>query len=318
MNEQTSKRIFSDLGLALFLFLVVGSVLQILVGILSGMVFGADNAPDYMFWILAFVPLYCVAFPVCYLFMKRIPREDLKETKSLRVGEWFYFLTITFFAMVVGSIIGSIVGAVFGIFGINTGVAIETLTSNQSFLGSVVLAIVAPVVEELIFRKWLIDRMHMFGGHVAIMTSALMFGLFHGNLAQFFYAWFLGMVWGYVYYKTGNVIYTMLMHITVNFFGGVIAPRLLSGIDLTESDPIKMISNPGFIGLMIYEAVIYVVAIVGAVFFFTGRKKICYAKENMQLPKEEEKKVWCNPGMILFAIGCVGLFVFSLVSGYLA
>ena len=148
------------------------------------------------------------------------------------------------------------------------------------------------------------------------MTSALMFGLFHGNLAQFFYAWFLGIVFGYVYYKTGNVIYTMLMHMTINFVGGVVAPRLLAGVDLAETDPMKLLSSPYFMGLLAYEAVLYTLAIVGAVFFFTGKKKIAYAKESAQLPKEEEKKVWCNLGMILFALGCIGLFVYSLVSGY--
>ena len=51
--------------------------------------------------------------------------------------------------MVVGSIIGSVIGLVFKNFGINTGVAIETLTSDNSIIGSVVLALCAPIFEEL-------------------------------------------------------------------------------------------------------------------------------------------------------------------------
>ncbi len=316
MNERTSKETFSALGMALFVFLLVGSGLQIGGILLSNHLFGANDAPGFMFWIVAFVPLYCVAFPITCFLMKRIPREDLKNTSSIGVGKWFYFLCIAFFAMVVGSIIGSIVGVVFNQFGINTGTAIEALTSDSSAIGSIVLALLAPIVEEMIFRKFLIDRMHRFGGHVAIMTSALMFGLFHGNLAQFFYAWFLGIVFGYVYYKTGNVIYTMLMHMTINFFGGVVAPRLVAGVDLTETDPTKLLASPYFMGLLAYEAVLYTLAIVGAVFFFTGKKKIAYAEESAQLPKEEEKKVWCNLGMILFTLSCIGLFVYSLISGY--
>lgn len=316
MNERTSKQTFSALGLTLFTFLLVGSGLQIAAGLLSKHIFEAGNAPEYMFWILAFVPLYCVAFPITCILMKRIPGEELKNTSSLSVGKWFYFLTIAFFVMVVGNIIGTIVGLIFKIFGINTGIAIESLTSGSSAIGSIVLALLAPIIEELIFRKFLIDRMHMFGGHVAIMTSALMFGLFHGNLSQFFYAWFLGIVFGYVYYKTGNVIYTILMHMTINFFGGVVAPRLLAGIDLTETDPMVLVSSPAFMGLMVYEAFLYVMAIVGAVFFFTGKKKISYAEESAQLPKEEEKKVWYNLGMILFTLGCIAMFIYSLVLGY--
>jgi membrane protease YdiL (CAAX protease family) len=126
----------------------------------------------------------------------------------------------------------------------------------------------------------------------------------------------LGIVFGYVYYKTGNVIYTILMHMTINFFGGVVAPRLLAGIDLTETDPMVLVSSPAFMGLMVYEAFLYVMAIVGAVFFFTGKKKIYYSQESLQLPKEEEKKVWYNLGMILFTLGCIAMFIYSLVLGY--
>ncbi len=317
MNERTSKQTFSALGMILFIFLLVGSGLQIGGVLLSNHIFGgADKAPEYMFWIITFVPLYCVAFPLTCFLMKRVPREDLKETTSIGVGKWFYFLAIAFFAMVVGSIIGSIVGAVFKIFDINTGIAVESLTSSNSSIGAVVLALLAPIVEELIFRKFLIDRMHMFGGHVAVMTSALMFGLFHGNFSQFFYAWFLGIVFGYVYYKTGNVLYTIFMHMFINFLGGVIAPRLLAGVDLTETDPMVMVSSPAFMGLMGYVAFMYVMAIVGAVFFFTGKKKISYAEESLQIPKEEEKKVWCNVGMILFTLGCIAFFIYSLGIGY--
>lgn len=316
MNEKTSKQTFSALGLILFTFLVVGSGLQIALGLISRHIFGSSATPDYMFWIVSFVPLYCVAFPLTCVLMKRIPKEELKDTTHLSVGKWFYFLTIAFFVMVVGNIIGSVIGVVFKNFGINTGVAIETLTTNTAPIGSVVLALLAPIFEEMIFRKFLIDRMHRFGGHVAIMTSALMFGLFHGNFAQFFYAWFLGIVFGYVYYKTGNVIYTMLMHMTINFLGGVVAPRILSGIDLTSKDPVAMVSSPSFIWLLVYEAFMYTMAIAGAVFFFTGKKKISFTEESAQLPKEDEKKVWCNPGMILFVLGCLAMFVYSLVIGF--
>ena len=31
--------------------------------------------------------------------------------------------------------------------------------------------------------------------------------LFHGNFAQFFYVLFFGLIWGYVYYKSGKIIY---------------------------------------------------------------------------------------------------------------
>ena len=54
-----------------------------------------------------------------------------------------------------------------------------------TFTFSVVLA---PVMEELIFRKVLIDRTIVYGDKAAVVLSGLLFGVFHGNFHQFFYA----------------------------------------------------------------------------------------------------------------------------------
>ena len=54
-----------------------------------------------------------------------------------------------------------------------------------------------------------------------IVFSALMFGLFHMNLYQFFYAFLLGLVFGYVYLRTRRLRYTVFMHMSINAIGGV-------------------------------------------------------------------------------------------------
>lgn len=316
MSERTAKQNFSAMGSTLFVYLIIASVLQMMFSILINIIYGGEDYPGWMMWIIAFVPMYCIALPICYTMMKKIPRTDLVETKSLKFSGWLKFLMISFFVMIVGNIIGLCVGGLFSLIGVNTAQTIETLTSDSSLLGSVVLALLAPAVEELIFRKWLIDRMHVYGGKVAIVTSALMFGLFHGNFTQFFYAFFLGLVWGYVYYKTGKVIYSMFMHMTINFLGGVIAPMFVMGLDLTN--PLALLGDPKFLGLVIYEVALVICAIIGCVFFFLERKNISYAAEAQQLPVEEQKKTpWCNPGMILFLVSCIALFVFTMIASTL-
>ncbi|MCR4999968.1 MAG: CPBP family intramembrane metalloprotease [Lachnospiraceae bacterium] len=317
MNERTAKQNFSTMGLSLFVFLIVVSALQIGISAVVQAVSPADEYPSWAFWLVNFVPMYCVGLPLCYFMMKKVPAEDLVETTTFTAGRWFKFLILSFFVMVIGNLIGTAVAALFSLVGINSNATVDTLMSQTSWVGIIVLAIIGPIVEEFIFRKWLIDRMHVYGGSVAVVTSALMFGLFHGNFAQFFYAFFLGLVWGYVYYKTGKVIYSALMHMTINFCGGVIAPWLISGLDLT--DPAALAASPKYIGYMVYEVIVIVLAIVGLVFFIRGRKSIAFAEERLQLPKEDEKKTpWCNVGMMLFLIGCLALFVVGLVGSYIA
>ena len=317
--ERIAKKDFSRIGMAFFVYLVVASVLQIGISVVVNLVIGGTDYPTWVFWVVNFVPMYCVALPIFYLIIKKVPREDLVEEMPFSVGTWFKFLVISIFVMIVGNLLSSLVGGILGLLGMNTSATVETLLSQTSLIGNVILAVVGPIVEELICRKWLIDRMHVYGGSVAVVTSALMFGLFHGNFAQFFYAFFLGLVWGYVYYKTGKIIYTMLMHMTINFCGGVIAPFLLQGVDLTNPDVMALAASPRFVGFLIYEVVMITIAVLGLVLFLVGRKNIAFAEERLELPKEERvKSVWGNVGMILFLISCIGLFVFGLISSLFA
>ena len=85
-------------------------------------------------------------------------------------------------------------------------------------LGIISIVIMAPIVEELLFRGGM-------QGHLmrkwknpawAILVSALIFGLVHGNPVQMFFASILGVVLGWVYYRTGSLLPGMLMHFINN------------------------------------------------------------------------------------------------------
>ena len=82
--------------------------------------------------------------------------------------------------------------------------------------------VVAPVMEELTYRRLLIPRLRPYGDRFAVLTSALCFSLVHGNLSQFLYAFALGIILGHVFLKTGCVWQTILLHALVNLVGGVV------------------------------------------------------------------------------------------------
>jgi hypothetical protein len=92
----------------------------------------------------------------------------------------------------------------------------------------------APIFEELIFRKFLIDRTYKYGERNAIILSGLMFGLFHTNLGQFFYAFIIGAIFAWVYIRTGNILYSMSMHLLINLLGGTVPILLLSHVDISS------------------------------------------------------------------------------------
>ena len=96
-------------------------------------------------------------------------------------------------------------------------VPVEAMDFGWNAFPTWVLAVVvAPVFEELIFRKLVLDRIGGFGEAPAVLCSALIFGLAHQNAGQFFLAFLLGILFARIYLRTGRIVYTMVLHFMIN------------------------------------------------------------------------------------------------------
>lgn len=84
---------------------------------------------------------------------------------------------------------------------------------------SVLLVVVlAPVLEEIVFRGIILKGMLNRGIHpaTAITVSAMIFGLVHGNLWQFVGAFMFGVLFGLVYYRSKSLLLPVIMHAVNN------------------------------------------------------------------------------------------------------
>lgn len=92
------------------------------------------------------------------------------------------------------------------------------LQMKNNLLGVVSIAFVAPVVEEMLFRGAiegeLLRRWH--NPSKAIFLSALLFGLVHLNPAQMPYAFCLGLLLGWLYYRTKSIVPGIVLHLVNN------------------------------------------------------------------------------------------------------
>ena len=92
--------------------------------------------------------------------------------------------------------------------------------------------LIAPAAEELLFRRLLLRRLRPYGERFALVASALCFGLFHGNLNQFFYAFLL--VLAELALSTGCLWQAVLLHALVNLFsilwGRLGGPVVVTGV----------------------------------------------------------------------------------------
>lgn len=86
--------------------------------------------------------------------------------------------------------------------------------------------IISPAAEEIIFRKILLERLLPYGKTVAILVSSLFFGMMHGNIEQFLYTFFSGIIFANLVIISGKLSYSIYMHMLVNFFGGIVGESI--------------------------------------------------------------------------------------------
>lgn len=110
---------------------------------------------------------------------------------------------------------------------------LESLTQGSLWVNLLCVAVFAPIFEEWLCRGMVLrGLLHRMKPVWAIVISALFFALIHGNPWQAVPAFILGCFFGFVYYKTGSLKLTMLMHCVNNTFA-----LICSHIDsLAESD----------------------------------------------------------------------------------
>lgn len=102
--------------------------------------------------------------------------------------------------------------------------ALSSMTEGNFLLNFLSVSIFAPFFEEWLCRgtvlRGLLNHMKADGTkmnpYLAIVISALFFAVIHLNPWQAIPAFAIGCLMGYVYYKTGSLMLTMLMHFANN------------------------------------------------------------------------------------------------------
>lgn len=95
----------------------------------------------------------------------------------------------------------------------------QNVTDMVGLGGWAILSVVvcAPVLEEILFRGLIFESCReRFGSGAAVLISALLFGLVHGVPVQIINAFVVGLIFGYVYLRTGSLLSVILLHVVNN------------------------------------------------------------------------------------------------------
>ncbi len=236
------RRICLDVGVALIVSVLLQKIIFIaMVFLLRGFVNAGLETGSTMFTVLnytfsnisTYIPKL-LAFGVLYKKYRPLKRLDTQyENKS-------YYPLIFIPAMFAFAMWGSnittcinyILQLLFGAGEIQN--VMEAIAPSSFSAGVVTLiftAFVAPIFEEIIYRHLLLRSLKPIGDTPAIIISALVFGLAHGNFDQFAYAFLSGIIFGLMAVRYDTIIPGMVLHLINNFFVTVITyQKQLTGI----------------------------------------------------------------------------------------
>ncbi len=235
--DTSYRRAASRLGWGMAAFFLVGQLMASLLTLAAPLVL-QRVAPSLagsisLNLILSDVAIYCMGFPVLLAIGRKlpaarpaVPAPRHKTTTGLLAGA----TCLSFCAMYAANFVYLAVMTALTQF---TGLPLNAQPTTDVVLGMslparlVLLCVLPPILEELVFRKYLYTKLGGCGDRAYIFLSGLYFGLFHGNLNQFVYAFLLGMVLAWLYLATGRVVWGMAIHAVINIFGSLLAPLAL-------------------------------------------------------------------------------------------
>lgn len=286
-----SKKTFSRLGIAMFAFLALSNIFSVIFALIFEMASPGTLKNSDTQTLVTFVSVDLIGFAVFWLIVRNMPKFALKR-KKVGIVKLFIYFAVCVAVSVFGSVIGTALSA--ALSGGDAQNYVSDLMENPGPFTIFDVVIFGPIAEEIICRKLVIDRTVQFGEKNAIIFSAVLFGLMHGNFYQAFYAFAIGLVFAYVYTRSGKIRYTVALHMVFNFVCGV-----LPGLLPSET---------------FFAALDWTFVVLGIAFIAAFRKNIYFRRTLFELRCGEVfKTVYLNAGMFLFFAAVVFELVYALI-----
>ncbi len=245
----------------------------ILASTLAGVNVLGDNLA-YQLLITAMVPL-STALPF-FLYLKTGQRDVSDFLRFEKVGFFTGLLCVLagLAVCLLGNYPAWIIQELLGNIGYEPA---QDLFQNQQTIGFFVLeflstAVLVPVMEEFAFRGVLFSVLRKHGTGFAIVASALVFSLVHLDFSNVLFALVAGLVFGFLYARTGNLWVTICIHALNNGIAVVGSYEELLFGNMAETADFLLLIIPLCVGLL---------ALVLLLIF---RRKPLFGRREKQLP----------------------------------
>ena len=323
---QEAKKHFSALGLRFFLGSLVIYAVNIGVSAVVGTFWPQAYDNLSLTLVLSIVPMYLIGIPALYLIVRPVP-TGTPGTGKLTAGWFITFLVLSYGFMTLTNLIGTYLGMFIELLvpsaQASTNAVQAVAFGGEIWINAIFMVLLAPVIEEFVFRKTLVDRTIQYGEGVSMLLSGLFFGLFHGNLTQFLYAFVMGAILSLLYARTGKIRYTIAIHMIVNFMGSVVGVLLIRAAGLSElmnqflgdsseglgsldMAAIMELAQDHAAGLALYllfTCVVYGCMLAAVILLIVRHRQLRPLPGRTVIPKGKRfSTVICNPGVLILIV----------------
>lgn len=145
-------------------------------------------------------------------------KSPFSPTSATPVGFVILIIVGAVGMCMLSNIVNSFVLAIFSEVGLEVPDAPQMMedTPTSFLLNLFVIAVLPALLEEMIYRGYILRVLRGHGDVYAILVSSMLFSLMHGNLRQIPFAFIVGMVLGYVYVVTDNIWVPIAIHFANN------------------------------------------------------------------------------------------------------
>lgn len=264
-EKKNDKKILKTMGnwfgFGIICFTVLAFIAGIIIGLLStvftklNLLYNDDNMA-MAYQIIASVLFILIPFVIVYVVLKKkkiagiLPLGTTYNRKAA-AGLTMICVPLMIFSTLGINFVSSIIQEFFGITFTTGFEESKILGSEGIFIAVLSTAVLPAILEEIIIRGIVMQPLRRFGDKFAILASALIFGIMHGNMVQIPYTVVAGLFLGYLAVATGSLWPSIILHFINNFY----SVALLAAYD-NAGDTAGAVVTLLFMGMFVLSGIV--------------------------------------------------------------
>lgn len=231
-DKKILRKMGSHFGLAVIIYVTLSFAVSFLIGALSKylpslLLLFEDDKLSLAYSVIGSIIYIGVPFGMVFFALKRKNYTGLLPFGTVYNKKAAANLTMMFVPiMLVSSMVVNFISLIFQeMAGMEFSSGLENLQMSgvRGFIvATISMAVVPAIVEEFAIRGVVMQPLRRYGDKFAIVASALIFSIMHGNMAQIPYTVIGGIYLGYLAVATGSIWPSIILHFVNNMYSVVI------------------------------------------------------------------------------------------------